>query len=161
MSSISANTEIVNQAQDAAARQAVCELRADYVCDRPDADIFEDIAWEPSEEDRQWYASLCREHDDRIWAERIAADARRNAADARLADAVFEVVREAGDGSFQALLASLANAFVDHDTNEDVRWVGRKLAGLYDQARLLLDAKSGEQFDERLQCHLDSVACNR
>lgn len=121
--------------------------------------VPDDVPYEPTEADLLWYRGLCRERDARLWEERIAADEeqarsalRRDEADARLAAAVYAAAKAP---TFQQMLADLANAFHDHE-DAGVSWVGGKLADLYDQSRWL-EAKSGEQFDDRLQAHLDCI----
>lgn len=149
-----------SQARDAALGPVsgpCCDPAADpcTTCLVPDVEPYE-----PTEEDWADYREFCREHDDKIWAERIAADSRRNAADARLADAVFEALREAHEGGLQSLLADLCNAFRDHETSEDVRFVGGLLGTAYDLARHL-EARSGEQYVDRRDAMLDAIECNR
>lgn len=131
------------------------EIEPCIACVPPD-----DVPYEPTPEDEAWYRGLCRDHDARLLSERMAADEdeayramERDRDDARLAAGVFAALKVEG---FQEMLAAFANAFADHG-RADVRWVGVKIGGLYDQARLLLEAKSGEQFDERLACHLDGI----
>lgn len=123
----------VRERDDADARRAVCELRADYLCDRPD--FAEDVPYEPTPEDERWYAGLCREREERIWTERIAAD--EPAPEPR---------------TFVQTLFDVANVFGDLD-DAALAWLGGKVARLAEQARWL-DAKDGEMFDDRMAASL-------
>jgi hypothetical protein len=170
MDTITDPQSAVNPDPDALALAAVCELRADWIAERPTDDygppptsftLIDDREPEPplealygvddllpdespgeypnfvpSAEDEAWYRECCRETEERLWEMRV----------------------EAGP-TFVEELYDLANELID-GPNETRAWAGKQVAKLAEQARWL-EAKSGDQFDDRLSAHLDAIAANR
>lgn len=108
--------------------------------------VPEDVAYDPEADRGPDYVAWYRDHEERVWCERMRADAY-----AVLAEGV---IRAGHAATFPQMLADLANAFHDHPESR-LSWVGDKLADLYDLARGL-DAKSGEMFDDRLAAQNDA-----
>lgn len=94
-------------------------------------DLRDDEAYVPSEEDQAWYLALCREREERLWAERVLAEP-----------------------TFAEQLYAEANRLID--SPEPVqRWLGEQVAKLADMARWL-DANGPESYEERLACLQDA-----